>query len=299
MLASPAMLRPLAVLVPLGLLQAACGAVPPPASPVPTGQDAIDRLRDTGRCEVAIQASAKIDHYGAQGRIRGDLLMFVAVPDRIRMDATSPFGATLVTLTSDGKEFALADFKDKRFLRGTANACNLARFTNVPVPPHALAALLRGQPPVLKHDPSRATVSWSPGGYYVVTIPSTREATEELHVATRPEDRDKPWASQRMRLVDVTVRQYGDILYHAELDGHFVAPMAKERVDALGLSPPLQPSGPACDAELPRRIHLEVPSKNEDVMFRYDEVTWNPPLPEGTFAQSPPAGMNVEPVSCE
>ena len=30
----------------------------------------------------------------------------------------------------------------------------------------------------------------------------------------------------------------------------------------------------------------------------YDEVTWNPPLPEGTFVQAAPAGMPVEPVDC-
>jgi outer membrane lipoprotein-sorting protein len=275
-----------------------CGATPPPASQVPNAQAALDRLRATGECETAIQASAKIDHFGQGGRVRGDLLMFVQVPAQMRMDVVSPFGATILTLTSDGKKFSLADFKEKRFLEGPASACNIARMTSVPVPPHVLVDLLRGQAPVLKHEPGAAGLVWSPKGYYVVTLASTREASEEIHLAPRTEDLGKPWTDQRMRLLDVEVRQASAVLYHAELDGHAVAPMAKERVDALGLAPALPPSGPFCDAEIPKRIHLEVPVPNDDVVFRYDEITWNPPLPEGTFVQTAPAGMPVVPVDC-
>ncbi len=275
-----------------------CGAAAPPASQVPSAQAALDRLRATGQCENAIQASAKIDHFGQGGRVRGDLLMFAAVPAQMRMDVISPFGATLITLTSDGKTFNLADFKEKRFLRGPATACNIARLTSVPVPPHALVDLLRGQAPVLKHEPGAAQIAWSPKGYYVLTLPSTREAIEELHVVPRVEDWNKPWTDQRMRLLDVEVKQAGAVLYHAELESHAVAPMAKERLDALGLAPPLPPSGPFCDAEIPKRIHLEVPVPNDDVVFRYDEITWNPPLPEGTFVQAAPGGMAVESVDC-
>jgi hypothetical protein len=281
------------------LASAGCGAVAPPPSLVPSAAVALERLRATGRCEVAIQASAKIDHFGEHGRLRGDLLMFVAVPARIRMDAVSPFGATVATLTSDGNKFALADFREKRFFTGPASACNIARLTSVPVPPNVLVDLLRGQPPVLKHDPTAGQLAWSPKGYYVLTLPSTRDATEELHVAPRPEDWNKPWADQRMRLLDVTVRQYGGVLYRAELEGHAVAAMGKERLDELGAAPAIPPSGPFCDAEIPKRIHVEVTEPSEDVMFRYEDVTWNPPLPEGTFGQAPPGGLPVEAVECQ
>jgi hypothetical protein len=224
--------------------------------------------------------------------------MFAAVPARMRMDAISPLGATVLTLTSDSGAFGLADFRQKRFLEGPASACNIARLTSVPVPPFALVSLLRGQAPLLKHDPQGESLTWSPRGYYVVTLASTRDASEELHLAPRPEDWNKSWSEQRMRLLDVTVRQYGDVLYHAELTNHAVAAMAKERVDALGTDPPLPPSGPFCDAEIPKRIHLEVPGPNADVEFRYEDVTWNPPLPEGIFRQAPPEGMPVDHTDC-
>jgi hypothetical protein len=276
-----------------------CPSVPPPASLLPSATAAIDRLRATASCGTALQAAAKIDHFGKQGRVRGDLLMFVAVPARLRMDIVSPFGVTLATLTSDGAHFALTDLREKRFLVGRASACNIKRLTTVPLPGSVLVDLLRGQAPVLKHEPNAGTVAWDRAGYYVVTVPSTRTASEELHLAPRPGDASRPWSEQRLRLVDVVVRQYGAVLYHAALDGHLPAPMATERVDPAHIDPTIPPSGPFCDADLPRRIHVDVPDLHEDVLFRYDEVTWNPPLPEGIFTQPQPAGMEVVRVECD
>jgi hypothetical protein len=271
----------------------------PPASQVPSAQAAIDRLRASGTCETGIQASAKIDHFGERGRVRGDLLMFVAVPSRIRMDIVSPFGVTIATLASDGKVFSLADLREKKFYVGPATACNIARLTTVPIPPHILVELLRGQPPVLQHAPNTTSIEWSGKGYYVVKIDGTRDAHEELHVAVNPADYGKPWGEQRMRLLDVRVAQSGIDLYHAALEGHAATQTAPPRVDPDGIDPPIGPSGPSCDAEIPRRIHVEVPYEDEDVLFRYDSVQWNPPLPEGTFTQPVPGGMPVVPVTCE
>jgi len=282
----------------LALAPLGCVSVPPPASQLPDAAAAIARLRATGSCESSLKANAKIDHFSTHGRIRGDLYMFAAVPARLRLDAISPFGVAVATLTSDGQNFALADLRDKRFYVGPASACNIARLTTVPLPAHVLVDLLRGQAPVLKHD-AVGTIVWSTKGYYVVTVPGTRDAIEELHVAPRPDDVGKPWDAQRMRLLDVQVHQHGELLYHAELDGHAAAPMSGVLVDPDNLSPPIPPSGPSCEAEVPRRIHVEVPNLGEDVIFRYDKIAWNPPLPEGTFIQPPRDGMPIVPVTCD
>jgi hypothetical protein len=69
-------------------------------------------------------------------------------------------------------------------------------------------------------------------------------------------------------------------------------------VDPDNLEPPIPPSGPSCDAEIPHKIHVEVPVPRSDVRFQYGQVTWNPPLPDGVFDQRPPPGMRVEPVTC-
>jgi hypothetical protein len=257
-------------------------------------------MRATTACGTGVQASAKIDHFGKQGRVRGNLDMIVSQPARIRMDVFS-FGVSVATLTSDGKAFALADLRDKRFYVGRSSACNIARLTTVPIPGPVLVDLLRGQAPVVKHavDPSAMTLVWSGDGYYTVTITGTRDTVEEIHVVPRPDDFNKPWAEQRMRVLDVTVRQQGLVLYHAALDEHAAAKTAPPRVDSEGIDPPIPPSGPQCDAELPRTIHVEVPGLGDDVLFRYEQVVWNPPLVEDLFTQQSQAGMSVTPVTCD
>jgi hypothetical protein len=276
-----------------------CPSTAPPASRFPSVEAAVDRMHAGQACGLAVQANAKIDHFGKQGRVRGDLLMMVAVPARIRMDAVSPFGVTLATLTSDGSRFALADLRDKRFYSGPAKACNIARLTTVPIPGPVLVDLLRGEAPVLKRGGAAGTIQWNSSGYYVVTIPGTNNAVEEIHLVPRPEDFARPWAEQRVRILSVEVRQEGLVLYRAELADHAQAATAKPRVDPDGIDAPIPPSGPACDAELPRRIHVEVPGLKEDVLFRYEQVTWNPPLIRTVFTQPPQAGLAPVDVDCD
>jgi hypothetical protein len=275
-----------------------CG-VPPPASQVPTARAALSRVHETQDCGIGVHASAKIDHFGKGGRIRTDLLAFAIWPDRLRMDVVSPFGVTLATLTSDGEKFAFNNLRDRRFLFGKATACNIARLTTVPLPGHVLGSLLRGEPPILKHNDAEASVTWDSGGYYVVRLKGNNGSEERVRIAPHPDDRGQPWDKQRFRLLDVQVEQQGIVLYHASLDGHKPAPMDKPIIDPDHIDPPTPTSGPTCTAELPRRIHVEVPGKDADVLFRYENVTWNPPLPEGTFTQPIPDGVAVERAICD
>ncbi len=284
-------------LIALSLL-AGCARVAAPASAPPTADAALARMHATFACANAVQANAKIDHFGEHGRVRGDLMLFAARPARLRMDVVSPFGVALATLTSDGRRFGLADLRDKTFFTGPAAACNIARLTTVPVPGSVLVDLLRGEAPVLKHEGGGATIAWDAHGWWALSIPSTREAREEIHLAPRPEDWARPWDQQRMRVLDVRVVQQGYVLYHAELSDHASQPTAGPRLDPDNLEPPIPPSGPVCDAEVPRKIHVEVPVPEADVRFTYQQLTWNPPLPEGTFDQPVPTGMRVEQVTC-
>ena len=278
-----------------------CVHVAAPASAPPTADDALARMHATFACGNAVQSNAKIDHFGEHGRVRGDLMLFAARPARIRMDVVSPFGVALATLTSDGNSFSLTDLRDKVFYEGPASACNIARLTTVPMPGHVLVDLLRGEAPVLKHEAAGTALSWDSHGWWVLTIASTRGAREEIHLAPRPEDWGRPWNQQRLRVLDVRVTQQGYELYHAELEDHAGAPTAGPRQDPDNLpgEPPIPPSGPVCDAEIPRRIHVEVPYPEADVRFVTTQITWNPPLPEGTFAQPVPPTMRVERVTCQ
>lgn len=272
-------------------------ASPPPASQFPNAQAALDRMRATTACSRALTSDAKIDYFGEAGRIRGSLLYVVAVPDKLRLDVVSPFGATISTVTSNGREFALFDLRQKEFLRGPANACNLGRFTHVPVPPAALVQLLRGEAPVLVHTPSAATIAWE-SGEYVVRIHSTRDAAEEIHLQPLQQDYALPFSSQRVRVTEVRVLQQGIELYRAQLVGHRPAKMSAPRVDPDGLDPPIPPSGPLCQSEVPGRLRLQVPDGDQDVILENVDVSHNPPLSAQAFEQTPPGGVVVRYSPC-
>lgn len=290
------MARALSAVALAAMLSSAC-AGPPPASQFPNAQAALDRMRATTSCSRALTSDAKIDYFGEAGRIRGSLLYVVAVPDKLRLDVVSPFGATVSTVTSDGHEFALFDLRQKQFLRGPANACNLGRFTHVPVPPAALVQLLRGEAPVLVHTPSGMSIAWE-SGEYVLRIQSTRDASEEIHLQPLKQDYGLPYSAQRVRVTEVSVAQQGIELFRAQLVGHRPAKMSGPRLDPDGLDPPQPPSGPSCSSEVPGRLRLQVPDGNQDVILENVEVSHNPPLDPQVFQQTAPGGVGVRYSPC-
>jgi hypothetical protein len=281
------------------LLSLSCCGTPPPPSRFPTADDALNRMHATYACVNGVQGTSKIDHLSPRGRIRGDVYIFAVNPDRVRFDVVSPFGATLYTLTSDGQRFQMLDVKEKQFLHGPASPCNLARLTQVPVPGHALVSLLRGEAPVLIHAKPDASIEWDSAGFYDLFIKSTRDATEAIHIEVHPDDWEKPWSEQRVRVTDVRVVQSGVDLYHAELSNHEPAQTSGPRLDPDGIEDPIQPIGGACGAEIPRSIRMRVPNTEEDVIFQYKEGKWNPPIVPGAFTQPVPGGVRRVYVDCE
>ncbi len=276
-------------------LSGCCAAAPP--SRFPTANDALARMHATYACSRGVQGEAKIDYFGDEGRVRGNVLYMATLPEQVRFDVFSPFGAIISTLTSDGRDFALYDLRNKQFLYGPASTCNVARFTKVPVPPFALVQLLRGEAPVLVHTQPQARIDWS-CGEYVVQIDSKHGAHEEIHLQPTPQDWNLPWQSQRVRVLEVDVQQQGIDLYRARMEDHETARTAKPRVDPDGIDPDVAPSGPVCGAEIPRRVRLEVPGTDQDSILVDKEVWHNPPIVEGVFRQSPPGGVTVSHATC-
>jgi hypothetical protein len=280
-----------------------CGGAPP--SQFPTADAALGRMRETYACSRGVGADAKLDYFGDEGRARGNVLYKVALLERLRFDVYSPFGVMLSTLTSDGQKFALYDLRQKEFLHGPALPCNVARFTRVPVPPFALVQLLRGEAPVLVHEPAGASISWDSGflglgsGAYVIRIASKHGAEQEIRAVPVREDFELPWKRQRLRVLEVRVSQHGSELYTAELRDHRPGRTAPPRVDEDGLGPSVPPSGPPCTAELPARVRIGVPESGHDLLIVNEEAVHNPPLTEQDFTQSPPPGVRVRYAACE
>jgi hypothetical protein len=280
----------------LGVVSLACGK-PPPASLFPDGEAALARMHATYACTRGVGAEAKLDYIGPGGRVRGNVLYLAAAPARLRLDLFSPFGAMLSTLTSDGASFRLADTTKREFWRGPANACNMARFTRIRLPPSVLVDLFRGEAPVLKHPGSPAQGAWD-GGRYVVRVAGAHGATERIELEPIPADFERPWAEQRVRVLGVAVEQQGVPLYSVTMADHKKTLTAPPRVDPDGIDPPVPPSGPACEAELPRRLHIEVPGEDHDLVIAVVEASHNPPLVSGVFTQEEQPGMRTQVSSC-
>jgi hypothetical protein len=277
-----------------------CPAVKPPTSQFPSADAALDRMKATNACVNGVWGDARIDHMSDKGgRVRGQVFLLAVNPDRVRFDVVA-FGTPVFTVTSDGKRFEMLDIREKTFFQGPASPCNLARLTQVPLPGHALVDLLRGEAPVLTHQPAGASIAWDADhGFYRVLLQSTREATQEIHLEVYDKDRALPWDKQRVRVTGVRVAQRGIDLYEAELKSFDVAHTSGPREDPDGIDAPVPPSGPACDAELPRTIHMKVASTGDDVVFQYKEAKWNPPLLPNTFRQQRPGGVRDRYVDCE
>lgn len=268
-----------------------------PESQFPTARDAIDRMRDTYACSRGVGGEAKIDYFGDDGRVRGSVLFKASRPESVRFDVYSPFGAIISTLTSDGQKFSLYDLQNKLFLHGPASTCNVARFTRVPVPPHALVTLLGGEAPVLVHGDDQASIAWSCGAY-VINVASKHEAKQEIRLVPLEADWEKPWNQQRVLVEEVTVTQQGYTLYHAELRDHRTGKTAKGiPADPEMLLPPTPPSGPQCSAPLPRAVRLDVPDAH-DLILSHKDVEHNPPITEGNYTQNIPNGVRVQKANC-
>jgi hypothetical protein len=270
----------------------------PPPSQFPDADTLLARMRASHACSHGVSGEAKLDYFGEQGRVRGNLLYIVSAPDRVRLDVFSPFGATISTVTSDGRDFALYDLRQKSFLRGPANACNLQRFTRVPLPPHAFAELLRGEAPVLVHDRANARLEWERGSY-VVRIRSKHQAEQEIRLLPLDADWNQNFQNQRVRVVAVAVKQGGAPLYSVELDDARPASMSLPRLDPDGIDPPILPSGPECTVDVPRRIRFVVGDGERDLLLVSKDVAHNPPIVPGVFTQEPPPAVRVEYSACE
>jgi hypothetical protein len=277
-------------------LSLACGKAPP-ASLFPDGEAALARMHATYECSRGVSSEAKLDYIGPGGRIRGNVLYLAGSPARLRLDLFSPFGAVLSTLTSDGASFRLADVRQREFFRGPANACNMARFTRIKLPPAVLVDLFRGEAPVLKHVGSPAQGAWE-SDRYVVRVAGAHGATERIELEPLPADFGRPWTEQRIRVLGVAVEQQGVQLYSVRMADHARTVTAPPREDPDGIDPPLMPSGPACEAELPRRLHIQVPAEGHDLVLAVVEASHNPPLPPGVFTQEEQPGMRTRLSPC-
>ncbi len=209
-------------------------------------------------------------------------------PDHLRVDLYVS-RQRAATITSDGTTLVSTDLRRGQQVHVPATAAGVQSIIGVTAPPHVIVSLALGRAPVLVHTEA-PQIRWE-GGRYLVTIASRNDWRETIAVVPRPEDWDKPWSSQRLRLLGVRVEKTDGVLYDATLADHALAAMgqpaspAQTKLDeVLGVSSTTAPSGPPCtDTEIPMTV--EIASGGRSVSLHEKKVVINPPIQPGVFTQ--------------
>jgi hypothetical protein len=260
---------------------AGCARPPRPAYPHTDASHALEVHRQTRVHVASVRAEARVDQRGRGGRIRGTVLMFVERPDRVRFDAMTQFGPAAI-LTSDGDRFALTDLRENRYMEGPTCPANIARLLGIPLSGAEVTRLLLGDTPRI--PATSQEISWTPRGTYLVTLHGPDGRRQEIELAIRDEDLERPPAQQHLRLVRSQVRNAdGRTEWSARFSSHQV--VADPRSE-YGVAMPLE-------------IHFVHPDHGADVMVRFKRVDLNVAPPAGAFAQTPRPGIPIERVECD
>ena len=136
----------------LGLL-AGCTTVgvKPIPTEAPTGQwqaaqmvEALAQRREQFR---ALKTAARVNYSGPDGKNSFDEAVLVQRPDRLRLETLSLLG-TILLVTVNDKEIIGYYPRDGIYVRGARSKANLLKYTQIPLEPDEITALLLGLPPV-------------------------------------------------------------------------------------------------------------------------------------------------------
>jgi len=276
-----AAMRALAPLLLLPLL-----GCPGPGCPTQPHTDAARALRmhrSLHRTVRALRAEARVDQRGAEGRVRGTVLMFLARPDRVRFDAMTQFGPAAV-LTSNGDRFQLYDMRNDAFLEGRTCPNNIARLLGIPMSGEEVARFLVGDTPRIEAE-SQAIACSEDG--YLVTLTAADGRRQEIVLRAREADHDAPPAAQHLRLMRSEVfHPDGRRDWRATFEDH---ELVRDPADP-------QQRGVA----LPTIFRFEDPDLESDTMVRIKsaEIVVEEVADE-VFLQTPPPGIPVEQAPCD
>jgi len=237
--------------------------------PPPSADELLAALRGRAEHFKTLRAAAKIDYMangGDRAKIKVNLLL--ARPAKLRIEADSPLGGALSTLTSDGTQFSLLDVRSNRFLQGPAKACNVARLARLNIPPDDVVAVLMGGAPL---DGKVEGVTWDPnnGGREVLTLALPDGGRETIQLDAR----EKRWDVMRAERRDAA----GKVLWRVTNEGF------KDRDGGV---------------RLPDVEDVEEPPHGADAQIKLRSVEPNIDLGDDLFRLTPPQGVPVEPADC-
>jgi outer membrane lipoprotein-sorting protein len=262
--------RPVAALL-VALVVPLLAGCPKPAVrpyPPPSGEELLTVLKARAEHLKTLRMTAKVDYMengGQRAKVKANIL--VARGGKLRIEADSPLGGALATLTSDGVKFAMLDLRANRFLAGPAKACNVARLIRIAIPPDDIVAILMGGAPL---SGTIKGVSWDPnnGGREVLTLAQPDGGDLVLKLDAR----DKRWDVMRAERHDPA----GKLLWR----------VTNEDFKDHG------------DVRLPDTEDVQEPPHGADAEIKLRGVEPNIEIKDELFRLPPPENVQPEPADC-
>jgi hypothetical protein len=212
-------------------------------------------------------------------------MLMVERPNRVRLDAMTPFGPAAV-LTSNGERFALTDFRSDRFMRGQACPENIARLLGIPFSGEQVAAFLLGNTPRLKAQSQ--TIECTGEGTYRVALHGADGYSQEIDLDVRDADRKGVVPDQqRLRLVRSELYDPGGrTVWRVELSDYRI------------VEDPRSDAKPRYGVAMPFEMHFWHARKGADAVLKFERVELNVSIPAEAFDQENRPGMRSEEVRC-
>jgi hypothetical protein len=261
-----------ASLIYAALMLAGCPHPLPPAQrpyPPPRAEELLAALRAHHESIRSLRMSTKVDHLAEGQRVKIKVTMLLARPDKLRFEAESPLGGTVAYLTANGRDFALLDLRNNRFLVGPASACNVARLIRLALPPQDVVTVLMGDVPLVGDV---AGNTWDPmhGGREILKLRAPDGGSETLALDAR----DKRWDLVSAERADAA----GHVMWRISDDGW---------------------SDRGGGARMPDTIRVEDPTRKVDATIKIRSLELGVDFPDSVFTLQPPDKIAPESATCD
>jgi len=232
----------------------------PRAHPVPAVAKFLERL-DPERSKVfSLEGRISTKINSPSGKNSSTQLILLKRPSSIRLDAVTPFGNPVITMSTNGETIDIFYHSKNRFFSGDARKRGLSSIFPASLSIKDLTLILSGHIPLIDFDKDSMRAQIEEGRY--------------LFTMARDGIREEIYCDME------TLDPLEGVIYGP--GGETVLAVYMERYEAFD------------DARLPAKIGISLPLENYKMEIKYSEITPNSVLPEELFALMPPEGVEIE-----
>ncbi len=257
----------------------ACATIrpaPPPARPVP-GREQLTKLiqamaaRD--RALTSLSTGAVMEYRNASQHVKAREQIVVMRPDRLRVEASSPFGVALIVAV-DGPRLQIFEPGNNLMMHGSATAAGLDRFARIPMEPKAAVDLLMAVAPESDEIATHAGASIVETGATVLTYAARDGGRREARFADGELVAVRERAGDGQLRYEVRYADYhniGAVMFPYSIDADF---------PAVGSSLKLTLKRPIVNAQLPASLFVLTPASTTK------EIDLDQPQPTAAMPRS-------------